>query len=137
MSVRPKECPIQFPDIQRMMAAASELRLKVVGLYRSLYRTRQELFHGDQVALTVSLQKLRHGFLENKNEADPEKIKNPIFNFLNKLLHNQLIKLGEEVNYLLKHKTVQCQLNNTGNYEMKIRKDTTLLDNAVYPNDKR
>ncbi|RDD39023.1 Complex III assembly factor LYRM7 [Trichoplax sp. H2] len=107
-----------------MMAAASELRLKVVGLYRSLYRTRQELFHGDQVALTVSLQKLRHGFLENKNEADLEKIKN-------------LIKLGEEVNYLLKHKTVQCQLNNTGNYEMKIRKDTTLLDNAVYPNDKR
>ncbi|XP_071788613.1 complex III assembly factor LYRM7-like [Asterias amurensis] len=93
------------------------MRSKVLALFRSLHRTSQSTFMGDEVALNAARKRINDEFRENKDETDPDEIKH-------------MIKVGVDVELLMKKTIVQAKLNEKGRYEIRVTEDTLREDNA-------
>ncbi|XP_038058071.1 complex III assembly factor LYRM7-like isoform X2 [Patiria miniata] len=99
------------------------LRSRVLALFKSLHRTRQSVFQGDELALNAARERINEEFAKNKHETDPDEIQ-------------QLIKVGEDVAVLMKKNIVQAKLNEAGRYQVRLTEDTLREDNAPLPRGK-
>ncbi|KAJ8036231.1 Complex III assembly factor LYRM7 [Holothuria leucospilota] len=96
------------------------MRSKVLRCFKTLHRTRLDVFEGDQLALTEARKRINAEFQKNKHEKDPEKIKS-------------MLKVAEDVNKLLRKTVVQGVFKGDNRIELKITKDTVLLDSPPLP----
>ncbi|XP_022090795.1 complex III assembly factor LYRM7-like isoform X2 [Acanthaster planci] len=96
------------------------MRSKVLSLFKSLHRTRQTVFQGDEPALNAARKRINEEFAKNRQETDPEEIK-------------QMIKVGEDVNMLMRKTIVQAKLNEAGRYQVRITEDTLREENSPLP----
>ncbi|XP_070549572.1 complex III assembly factor LYRM7-like [Ptychodera flava] len=94
------------------------MRSKVLACFRSLHRTARNVFRGDQEALAVCRARINNEFQKHRHETDETKIQ-------------ELLKLGAQVELVLKKTVVQAELNEKGNYKLNITKDTVLMDNIT------
>ena len=90
------------------MAAAIELRTKVLHGYRMLLRVRKIPFHGDARALTESARELRRQFEHNRAETDALKIQ-------------EMLRGVKQARDMLIYHIAQGKRNDAGNFEVKIR----------------
>jgi hypothetical protein len=91
---------------------------KVLGLYKRLYITRNQIFQGDNQTLSKSLTRLRDEFRANLNETDSNKIE-------------KLIKEGKEVDRLLRTSVLQTVKTDKPNvYRLKV-KPYMIQDNHI------
>nr|XP_054108553.1 complex III assembly factor LYRM7 isoform X8 [Callithrix jacchus] len=67
--------------------------VKVLQLFKTLHRTRQQVFKNDARALEARI-KINEEFKNNKNETSPEKIE-------------ELMKIGSDVELLLRTSVIQ------------------------------
>ncbi|XP_007498591.1 complex III assembly factor LYRM7 [Monodelphis domestica] len=67
---------------------------KVLQLFKTLHRTRQQVFKNDVRALEASRKKINEEFKSHKNETSPEKIE-------------ELIKIGSDVELILRKSVIQ------------------------------
>nr|XP_060493868.1 complex III assembly factor LYRM7 isoform X5 [Panthera onca] len=67
---------------------------KVLQLFKTLHRTRQQVFKNDTRALEAARIKINEEFKSNKSETSPKKIE-------------ELIKIGSDVELLLRTSVVQ------------------------------
>ncbi|XP_071825567.1 complex III assembly factor LYRM7-like isoform X2 [Apostichopus japonicus] len=102
----------------------SRPRKEVIKCFRTLHRTRLEVFRGDNRALTEARKRINDEFTKNRSEEDPEKIKD-------------MLKVAEDVNKLLRMTVVQGVMKENNRIELKVTKDTVLLDSPPLPKDKR
>lgn len=93
-------------------------RLKVLGLYKRLYRTRNQIFQDDSITLNKSLERLRNDFRLNKDITDQKSI-------------DKLIKTGKEVDRILRTQVLQTTKTEKDNvYKLKV-KDYMLTENHI------
>lgn len=92
-------------------------RLKVIELYKKLLKTRNTIFENDNAQLAATITRLRNTFRENKNETDSQKIK-------------ELIKLGTDVNRLLRTSVYQTVKVSDTRFQLKI-KPHMLVDDKI------
>lgn len=93
-------------------------RSKVLGLYKRLYKTRNQIFQGDQTTLATSLIRLRNDFRLNKDESDEKIIA-------------KHIKTGKEVDRILRTQVLQTIKTEKENvYKLNV-KDYMLTDNHI------
>ncbi|XP_075848695.1 complex III assembly factor LYRM7 isoform X1 [Microtus pennsylvanicus] len=67
---------------------------KVLQLFRTLHRTRQQVFKNDKRALEAARVKINEEFKKHKSEASPEKIE-------------EMLKMGSDVELLLRTSVIQ------------------------------
>uniref|UniRef100_A0A5F5PWA7 Complex III assembly factor LYRM7 n=1 Tax=Equus caballus TaxID=9796 RepID=A0A5F5PWA7_HORSE len=67
---------------------------KVLQLFKTLHRTRQQVFKNDARALEAARIKINEEFKSNKSETSPKKIE-------------ELIKIGSDVELLLRTSVIQ------------------------------
>ncbi|XP_017825193.1 complex III assembly factor LYRM7 isoform X2 [Callithrix jacchus] len=67
---------------------------RVLQLFKTLHRTRQQVFKNDARALEAARIKINEEFKNNKNETSPEKIE-------------ELMKIGSDVELLLRTSVIQ------------------------------
>jgi complex III assembly factor LYRM7 len=96
----------------------SKSSLKILKLYKTLYKTREDVFANDTVTLNSSLARLRHEFRLNRNETDPTKIK-------------QLIKTAKEVDNILKTSVHQVIKTDKENRFKLVIKPYMIKDNHI------
>ncbi|KAI6058486.1 Complex III assembly factor LYRM7 [Aix galericulata] len=70
-------------------------RGRVLKLFKSLHRTRQEVFKNDTRALEAARQKINEEFKNNQNETSEEKI-------------NELLKIASDVEVILRTSVIQA-----------------------------
>jgi hypothetical protein len=97
----------------------SNFYTKVLKLYKQLYITRNQTFQDDHVTLKNSLTRLRNEFRLNRNETNPDKIR-------------ELIKTGREVDKILRTSVLQTvKVNEKDNtYQLRV-KSYMLQDNHI------
>uniref|UniRef100_A0A8C5PR38 Complex III assembly factor LYRM7 n=1 Tax=Leptobrachium leishanense TaxID=445787 RepID=A0A8C5PR38_9ANUR len=95
-----------------------ESRRKVLTLFRTLHRTRQQIFQNDSRALEAGRQKINEEFKKNKNESSSDKIL-------------ELVKIGADVELLLGTTVIQGIHTEANKIVLKPRKEA-LLDNMPY-----
>ncbi|XP_078666338.1 complex III assembly factor LYRM7-like [Branchiostoma floridae x Branchiostoma belcheri] len=94
------------------------LRSKVLASFRALHRARKDVFKGDTAALEAARQRINQEFEKHKTETDQSKIE-------------ELVKVAEDTAVYVRQMVVQAQMNEAGRYELRIRKDSSMLvDNA-------
>ncbi|XP_066244174.1 complex III assembly factor LYRM7 isoform X1 [Saccopteryx leptura] len=103
---------------------------KVLQLFKTLHRTRQQVFKNDTRALEAARIKINEEFKSNKSEASPKKIE-------------ELIKIGSDVELLLRtsviqgihtdHNTLNCELSEAEEvfFEAKLTCNTILISELV------
>nr|XP_006131936.1 complex III assembly factor LYRM7 isoform X1 [Pelodiscus sinensis] len=69
-------------------------RTEVLKLFRTLHRTRQQVFKNDARALEAARQKINEEFRNNQNETSSERIA-------------ELMKIGSDVEVLLRTSVIQ------------------------------
>ncbi|CAO1400112.1 unnamed protein product [Diamesa serratosioi] len=93
----------------------------VLKAYKNLHRIVQESFKGDIVALQEARKKINAEFKNNIELKDEVDVK---------------IKLVKEVSNIIKTQVVQAEKHTDSNiYGLKIRNETTKLDNAIFKED--
>ncbi|XP_015470894.1 complex III assembly factor LYRM7 isoform X4 [Parus major] len=70
-------------------------RGQVLKLFKSLHRTRQEVFKNDTKALEAARQKINEEFRNNRDETSEEKI-------------NELLKIASDVEVILRTSVIQA-----------------------------
>ncbi|KAL3971847.1 collagen type VI alpha [Sarotherodon galilaeus] len=93
-------------------------RLKVLGVFKTLHRTRMAVFKDDHRALTAARLKINEEFRKNKNETSEENIQ-------------KLIKMGSDVDIVLRQSVVQMEHVAENRLLLRPRKDL-LLENVPY-----
>ncbi|XP_055980717.1 complex III assembly factor LYRM7 isoform X2 [Sorex fumeus] len=105
----------------RMLGALSRPALlpseKVLQLFKTLHRTRQEVFKNDVKALRARI-KINEEFKSNKNETSPKKIE-------------ELMKMGSDVELLLRTSVIQGVHTDHNTLKLVPRKDL-LVENVPY-----
>ncbi|XP_015858961.1 complex III assembly factor LYRM7 isoform X1 [Peromyscus maniculatus bairdii] len=94
------------------------LRNIVLQLFRTLHRTRQQVFKNDKRALEAARVKINEEFKKNKSEASPEKIA-------------EMMKLGSDVELLLRTSVIQGVHTDHNTLKLVPRKDL-LTENVPY-----
>ena len=89
--------------------------------YKALNRTSQEVFKDDIVMLEAARRKIKEDFTQNKEERNPDKIK-------------ELLETAQEAEEVLRQLIVQGVRKSDGTYKLNFREDTVLEDNAPLPN---
>ncbi|KAI2806696.1 hypothetical protein RDWZM_006427 [Blomia tropicalis] len=84
-------------------------RKEVLRCYKSLLRTRANVFAGDYEALRITHEKAREAFEKNRDQTNPEEIK-------------KLVKIGWDAKEILQQTVIQAKLNSKGNYEAEIKR---------------
>ncbi|XP_018426243.1 PREDICTED: complex III assembly factor LYRM7 [Nanorana parkeri] len=92
--------------------------MTVLKLFKALHKTRQQVFRNDTRALEAARQRINAEFRKNKNESSPEKM-------------SELIKLGQDVEILLRTTVIQGVHTDTDRIVLRPR-DEILLDNVPY-----
>ncbi|XP_006783684.1 complex III assembly factor LYRM7 [Neolamprologus brichardi] len=93
-------------------------RLKVLGVFKTLHRTRMAVFKDDDRALTAARLKINEEFRKNKNETSEENIQ-------------KLIKMGSDVDIVLRQGVVQMEHVEENKLLLRPRNDL-LLENVPY-----
>ncbi|XP_054843331.1 complex III assembly factor LYRM7 [Eublepharis macularius] len=93
-------------------------RREVLKLFRSLHRTRQNVFKNDQRALEAARLKINEEFKSNKDETSSEKIA-------------ELMKIGSDVDAILRTSVIQGVHTDSNNLLLIPRKEL-LLDNIPF-----
>ncbi|XP_074137501.1 complex III assembly factor LYRM7 [Sminthopsis crassicaudata] len=91
---------------------------KVLRLFKTLHRTRQQVFQNDNKALDAARKKINEEFKKNKNETSPEKIE-------------KLIKIGSDVELILRKSVIQGIHTDHNTLKLVPRKDL-LIENNPY-----
>ncbi|KAM9101644.1 complex III assembly factor LYRM7 [Sarcophilus harrisii] len=91
---------------------------KVLRLFKTLHRTRQQVFKNDNKALDAARKKINEEFKKNKNETSPEKIE-------------KLIKIGCDVELILRKSVIQGIHTDHNTLKLVPRKDL-LIENNPY-----
>ncbi|XP_051841209.1 complex III assembly factor LYRM7 [Antechinus flavipes] len=91
---------------------------KVLRLFKTLHRTRQQVFKNDNKALDAARKKINEEFKKNKNETSPEKIE-------------KLIKIGSDVELILRKSVIQGIHTDHNTLKLVPRKDL-LIENNPY-----
>eukprot|EP00053_Salpingoeca_punica_P009304 m.83275 g.83275 ORF g.83275 m.83275 type:complete len:300 (-) comp14967_c0_seq2:156-1055(-) len=105
----------QHTAIQRKMSRRQE----VLQLFRTLLRTRARVFAGDKEALAASRNKIRAGFKDKSSLTDDTEI-------------TKAIALAKGVELVLRQNVAQASLNSRNIYELKLRPEMPLLENAKH-----
>ncbi|KAM7143327.1 complex III assembly factor LYRM7 isoform 3-T3 [Molossus nigricans] len=95
----------------------AERHIFVLQLFKTLHRTRQQVFKNDTRALEARI-KINEEFKSNKNEASPKKIE-------------ELIKIGSDVELLLRTSVIQGIHTDHNTLKLVPRKDL-LIENVPY-----
>ncbi|KAM9367346.1 complex III assembly factor LYRM7 [Phaethornis superciliosus] len=90
----------------------------VLKLFKSLHRTRQEVFKNDTRALEAARQKINQEFKNNQGETSEEKI-------------NELLKIASDVEVILRTSVIQAVHTDSDKILLIPRKDL-LQDNTPY-----
>ncbi|XP_034362380.2 complex III assembly factor LYRM7 isoform X4 [Arvicanthis niloticus] len=90
---------------------------KVLQLFKTLHRTRQQVFKNDKRALEARV-KINEEFKKHKNETSPEKIK-------------EMVKIGSDVELLLRTSVIQGIHTDHDTLQLVPRKDL-LTENVPY-----
>ncbi|XP_041645947.1 complex III assembly factor LYRM7 [Cheilinus undulatus] len=98
-------------------------RLKVLGVFKSLHRTRQAVFKDDERALAAARLKINEEFKKNKNETSPENIQ-------------KMIKMGSDVEVVLRETVLQVEHIGENTLLLKPR-EGLLLENVPYCDEPR
>ncbi|XP_076016583.1 complex III assembly factor LYRM7 [Genypterus blacodes] len=93
-------------------------RLKVLSVFKSLHRTRIDVFKDDHRALTAARVKINEEFQKNKNEASEENI-------------NKMIKMGSDVEAVLRQTVLQMEHVDEKTLLLRPR-DGLMLENVPY-----
>ncbi|XP_041753277.1 complex III assembly factor LYRM7 [Coregonus clupeaformis] len=93
-------------------------RLKVLGVFKALHRTRMDVFKEDNRALTAARQKINEEFRKNKNETLEENI-------------NQMIKMAAGVEVFLRQDVIQAEHVAEDRIQLRPR-ESLLLENVPY-----
>nr|XP_017536037.1 complex III assembly factor LYRM7 [Manis javanica] len=91
---------------------------KVLHLFKTLHRTRQQVFKNDSRALEAARIKINEEFRSNKSETCPKKI-------------GKLIKIGADVELLLRTSVIQGIHTDHSTLKLIPRKDL-LIENVPY-----
>ncbi|XP_031209317.1 complex III assembly factor LYRM7 isoform X3 [Mastomys coucha] len=94
------------------------LGLQVLQLFKTLHRTRQQVFRNDKRALEAARVKINEEFKKHKSETSPEKIK-------------EMMKLGSDVELLLRTSVIQGIHTDRDTLQLVPRKDL-LTENVPY-----
>ncbi|XP_008592026.1 PREDICTED: complex III assembly factor LYRM7-like [Galeopterus variegatus] len=97
---------------------------KVLQLFKTLHRTRQQVFKNDARALEARI-KINEEFKSNKNETSPKKIEEEI------LSSPKLMKTGSDVELLLRTSVIQGIHTDHDTLKLVPRKDL-LMENVPY-----
>lgn len=98
-------------------------RLKVLGVFKSLHRTRMAVFKEDDRALTAARLKINEEFKKNKNETSEENIQ-------------KMIKMGANVEIVLREAVMQME--HVGEKRLLLRpRDSHMLENVPYCDEPR
>uniref|UniRef100_H0WZC6 Complex III assembly factor LYRM7 n=1 Tax=Otolemur garnettii TaxID=30611 RepID=H0WZC6_OTOGA len=92
--------------------------LQVLQLFKTLHRTRQQVFKNDARALEAARIKINEEFKSNKNETSPKKIE-------------ELVKVGSDVELLLRTSVIQGIHTDHNTLKLVPRKDL-LVENVPY-----
>ncbi|XP_049637066.1 LOW QUALITY PROTEIN: complex III assembly factor LYRM7-like [Suncus etruscus] len=92
---------------------------KVLQLFKTLHRTRQEVFKNDIKALRAARIKINEKFKSNKNETSPKKIE-------------ELIKMGSDVELILRTSVVQGIIHTEHNTLKLVPRKDLLVENVPY-----
>ncbi|XP_058296510.1 complex III assembly factor LYRM7 isoform X3 [Hylobates moloch] len=90
----------------------------VLQLFKTLHRTRQQVFKNDARALEAARIKINEEFKNNKNETSPKKIE-------------ELMKIGSDVELLLRTSVIQGIHTDHNTLKLVPRKDL-LVENVPY-----
>ncbi|XP_033037242.1 complex III assembly factor LYRM7 isoform X5 [Trachypithecus francoisi] len=90
---------------------------KVLQLFKTLHRTRQQVFKNDVRALEARI-KINEEFKNNKSETSPKKIE-------------ELMKIGSDVELLLRTSVIQGIHTDHNTLKLVTRKDL-LVENVPY-----
>ncbi|XP_069083411.1 complex III assembly factor LYRM7 isoform X2 [Pleurodeles waltl] len=93
-------------------------RMKVLRLFKSLHRTRQQVFKNDDRALEAARQKINEEFKKNKNLTSTDKVA-------------EQIKIGTDVEIFLRTSVIQGVHTDPNRIALMPRADV-LLDNVPY-----
>ncbi|XP_075266959.1 complex III assembly factor LYRM7 isoform X1 [Opisthocomus hoazin] len=109
-----------FQDTRVLGLLANSLfhSLAVLKLFKSLHRTRQEVFKNDTRALEAARQKINEEFKNNQDETSEEKI-------------NDLLKIASDVEVILRTSVIQAVQTDSDKILLIPRKDL-LQDNTPY-----
>ncbi|XP_030049453.1 complex III assembly factor LYRM7 isoform X2 [Microcaecilia unicolor] len=92
--------------------------MKVLQLFRTLHRTRQQVFKNDPRALEAARLKINEEFKKNRKETSPEKVA-------------ELMKIGHDVEVLLRTSVIQGIHTDSNTIKLRPRKEV-LLDNVPF-----
>uniref|UniRef100_A0AAA9S6V8 Complex III assembly factor LYRM7 n=1 Tax=Bos taurus TaxID=9913 RepID=A0AAA9S6V8_BOVIN len=98
--------------------SASCFHLQVLQLFKTLHRTRQQVFKNDARALEAARIKINEEFKCNKTETSPKKIE-------------ELIKIGSDVELILRTSVIQGIHTDHNTLKLVPRKDL-LIENVPY-----
>nr|XP_048293660.1 complex III assembly factor LYRM7 isoform X1 [Myodes glareolus] len=96
----------------------TSLVYRVLQLFRTLHRTRQQVFKNDKRALEAARVKINEEFKKHKSEASPEKIE-------------EMLKVGSDVELLLRTSVIQGIHTDHNTLKLVPRKDL-LTENVPY-----
>lgn len=92
--------------------------LTVLQLFKTLHRTRQQVFKNDRRALEAARAKINEEFKKHKSETSPEKIK-------------EMMKIGSDVELLLRTSVIQGIHTDHDTLKLVPREDL-LVENVPY-----
>ncbi|CAN9499625.1 unnamed protein product [Ophioblennius macclurei] len=93
-------------------------RLKVLRVFKTLHRTRMEVFKDDHRALTAARLKINEEFRKNKEETSEENIQ-------------KMIKMGSDVEIVLRETVLQME--HVGDQTLMLRpRESLMLENVPY-----
>ncbi|KAL9896508.1 complex III assembly factor LYRM7 isoform 2-T2 [Glossina fuscipes fuscipes] len=90
--------------------------------FKKLHRTRQNVFAGDDRALAAGRKEINDRFKANMKETDEDAMK-------------KMLKLAVDANRELRTSVIQAHEKASGIYELRIRDETTRLDNVLFNPD--
>ncbi|KAL5012807.1 hypothetical protein ScPMuIL_011358 [Solemya velum] len=94
-------------------------RSRILSCFKKLHQTRKTIFAEDERALIAARQKINSEFRKNSEVTDAEKIE-------------ELIKLGEDSEEILRISVVQGRKTDRGTIEVRVTKDTMMEDNFPF-----
>ena len=100
------------------------LRVRALHLFKTLNRTSQKVFGGDQIALQAARTKIRQEFNNSKNVSAENSIK-------------ELLTYGEEVNVILLKNVLQLErkIKEEHVYQANVRSELQFGENIPYRDD--
>ncbi|XP_055534378.1 complex III assembly factor LYRM7 [Wyeomyia smithii] len=97
----------------------SSLRKEALKWYKTLQRTKNQVFKGDQRTIEAARQRIREEFIKNKDLSSEKDIQ-------------EKIKIAKDVDVELRSTVVQAVRVDENRYQARITKDTKKLENVMF-----